>query len=146
MTLRPSKKFQLMTVLSSGFRNPNIDDIGKIRENNGILVVPNTFLKPEYAYNLDLGINFKSLNNSNYMSIRTFATLISRHIVRSDFIIFSDTTTADESTILYNGEEVNTIANKNLGNRFIHGFSIDGFSYFSKSLKFTGSIKLCQRR
>jgi len=140
MTLRPSKKFQLMTVLSSGFRNPNIDDIGKIRENNGILVVPNTFLKPEYAYNLDLGINFKSLNNLNYMSFRTFATVISRHIVRSDFIIFSDTTTANESTILYNGEEVNTIANKNLGNRFIHGFSIDGFSYFSKSLKFSGSI------
>ena len=140
MTLRPSKKFQIMTVLSSGFRNPNIDDIGKIRENNGILVVPNTFLKAEYAYNLDLGINYKSLNQLTYVSFRTFATVISRHIVRDDFIIFSDTTTPDESTILYNGEEVTTIANKNLGNRFIHGFSIDGYSYFSKSLKLNGSI------
>ena len=140
MTLRPSKKFQVMTVLSSGFRNPNIDDIGKIRENNGILVVPNTFLKPEYAYNLDLGINYKSLNELTYLSLRTFATVISRHIVRDDFIIFSDNTTPDESTILYNGEEVTTIANKNLGNRFIHGYSIDGFSYFSRSLKLNGSI------
>ena len=140
MTLRPSKKFQVMTVLSSGFRNPNIDDIGKIRENNGILVVPNTFLKPEYAYNLDLGINYKSLNELTYLSLRTFATVISRHIVRDDFIIFSDNTTDDESTILYNGEEVTTIANKNLGNRFIHGYSIDGFSYFSKSLKLNGSL------
>jgi len=140
MTLRPSKKFQVMTVLSSGFRNPNIDDIGKIRENNGILVVPNTFLKPEYAYNLDLGINYKSMNQLTYMSFRTFATVVSRHIVRDNFIIFSDTTTSDESTILYNGEEVTTIANKNLGNRFIHGFSIDGYSYLSKSLKFNGSI------
>ena len=140
MTLRPSKKFQVMTVLSSGFRNPNIDDIGKIRENNGILVVPNTFLKPEYAYNLDLGINYKSPNELTYLSLRTFATVISRHIVRDDFIIFSDNTTPDESTILYNGEEVTTIANKNLGNRFIHGYSIDGFSYFSKSLKFNGSL------
>ena len=140
MTLRPSEKFQIMTVLSSGFRNPNIDDIGKIRENNGILVVPNTFLKPEYAYNLDLGINYKSVNELTYLSFRTFATVISRHIVRDNFIIFSDTTTPDESTILYNGEEVTTIANKNLGNRFIHGFSIDGFSYFSKSLRFNGSL------
>ena len=140
MTLRPSKKFQVMTVLSSGFRNPNIDDIGKIRENNGILVVPNTFLKPEYAYNLDLGINYKSLNELTYLSLRTFATVISRHIVRDDFIIFSDNTTPDESTILYNGEEVTTIANKNLGNRFIHGYSIDGFSYFSRSLKLNGSL------
>ena len=140
MTLRPSKKFQVMTVLSSGFRNPNIDDIGKIRENNGILVVPNTFLKPEYAYNLDLGINYKSPNKLTYLSLRTFATVISRHIVRDDFIIFSDNTTPDESTILYNGEEVTTIANKNLGNRFIHGYSIDGFSYFSRSLKLNGSL------
>ena len=57
MKLRPSNKIQINTVLSSGFRNPNIDDIGKIRENNGLLVVPNTFLKPEYAYNLDLGVD-----------------------------------------------------------------------------------------
>ena len=36
--------------LSSGFRSPNIDDIGKIRENSGILNVPNMDLKPEYVY------------------------------------------------------------------------------------------------
>ena len=137
---RSKNNWKISANFSSGFRSPNIDDIGKIRENNGILVVPNTFLKAEYAYNLDLGINYKSLNQLTYVSFRTFATVISRHIVRDDFIIFSDTTTSDESTILYNGEEVSTIANKNLGNRFIHGFSIDGFSYFSKSLKFNGSI------
>src|SRR5210317_624309 len=134
--LRPSKRVQINTVLSSGFRNPNIDDIGKIRENNGLLVVPNTFLKPEYAYNLDLGIDFRSLNNTNYISLRGFSTIISRHIGRDEFIVFSDITTPDLSTIIYNGEEVTTISNKNLGNRFIHGFSIDGFSKIMNNLKF----------
>ena len=138
--LRPSKKVQINTVLSSGFRNPNIDDIGKIRENNGLLVVPNTFLKPEYAYNLDLGIDFKSLDNNNFISIRGFSTIISRHIARSNYTVFSDITTPDLSTIIYNGEEVNTIANKNLGNRFIHGFSIDGFSKILNDLKLNYSI------
>ncbi|MCH1444382.1 MAG: TonB-dependent receptor, partial [Flavobacteriaceae bacterium] len=133
--LRPSKRVQINTVLSSGFRNPNIDDIGKIRENNGLLVVPNTFLKPEYAYNLDLGIDFRSLNNTNYFSLRGFSTIISRHIGRDEFIVFSDITTPDLSTIIYNGEEVTTISNKNLGNRFIHGFSIDGFSKIMNNLK-----------
>ena len=128
MKLRPSKRVQINTVLSSGFRNPNIDDIGKIRENNGLLVVPNTFLKPEYAYNLDLGVDFKSLNNNNYISLRGFSTIISRHIGRDNYTVFSDITTPDLSTIIYNGEEVTTISNKNLGNRFIHGFSVDGFS------------------
>jgi hemoglobin/transferrin/lactoferrin receptor protein len=135
MKLRPSKRVQINTVLSSGFRNPNIDDIGKIRENNGLLVVPNTFLKPEYAYNLDLGVDFRSLNNTNFVSLRGFSTIISRHIGRDEFIVFSDTTTPDLSTIIYNGEEVTTISNKNLGNRFIHGFSIDGFSKIMSNLK-----------
>ena len=138
--LRPSKRVQINTVLSSGFRNPNIDDIGKIRENNGLLVVPNTFLKPEYAYNLDLGIDFRSLNNRNYISLRGFSTIISRHIGRDEYIVFSDITTPNLSTVIYNGEEVTTISNKNLGNRFIHGFSIDGFSQINNNLKFDYGI------
>jgi hemoglobin/transferrin/lactoferrin receptor protein len=140
MKLRPSKKVQISTVLSSGFRNPNIDDIGKIRENNGLLVVPNTFLKPEYAYNLDLGIDFKSLDNNNYISLRGFSTIISRHIGRDNYTVFSDITTPDLSTIIYNGEEVTTISNKNLGNRFIHGFSVDGFSEILNNLKLNYSL------
>ena len=140
MKLRPSNKIQINTVLSSGFRNPNIDDIGKIRENNGLLVVPNTFLKPEYAYNLDLGVDYKSLDNKNYLSIRGFSTIISRHIGRAEYIVYSDITTPDTSTIIYNNEEVTTIANKNLGNRFIHGFSIDGFNNLSRSLKIDYSL------
>mgnify|MGYP001219053311 FL=1 len=138
--LRPSKRVQINTVLSSGFRNPNIDDIGKIRENNGLLVVPNTFLKPEYAYNLDLGVDFRSLNNRNYISLRGFSTIISRHIGRDEYVVFSDITTPDLSTVIYNGEEVTTISNKNLGNRFIHGFSIDGFSQINNNLKFDYGI------
>ncbi|MDA7602443.1 TonB-dependent receptor [Flavobacteriaceae bacterium] len=138
--LRPSKRVQINTVLSSGFRNPNIDDIGKIRENNGLLVVPNTFLKPEYAYNLDLGIDFRSLNNRNYISLRGFSTIISRHIGRDEYVVYSDITTPDLSTVIYNGEEVTTISNKNLGNRFIHGFSIDGFSRINNNLKFDYGI------
>ena len=140
MKLRPSNKIQINTVLSSGFRNPNIDDIGKIRENNGLLVVPNTFLKPEYAYNLDLGVDYKSLDNKNYLSIRGFSTIISRHIGRAEYIVFSDITTPDTSTIIYNNEEVTTIANKNLGNRFIHGFSVDGFNNLSRNLKIDYSL------
>ena len=144
MKLRPSNKIQINTVLSSGFRNPNIDDIGKIRENNGLLVVPNTFLKPEYAYNLDLGVDYRSLNGKSYFSIRGFSTIISRHIGRAEYTVYSDITTTDTSTIIYNNEEVTTIANKNLGNRFIHGFSIDGFNNLSRSLKIDYSLTYTQ--
>jgi len=32
---KPNKKWQINSVLSSGFRSPNIDDVGKIREKKG---------------------------------------------------------------------------------------------------------------
>ncbi len=140
MTYRPNEKWQINNLISSGFRNPNIDDIGKIRESNGILLVPNSFLKPEYAYTLESGIKYTASNKINFIDLRAFATLVSRHIVRSDFIVFSDTTTPDENTIMYNGEEVYTQANKNLGNRFIYGGSLQGKWLLSDSFEIMGGI------
>ena len=137
-TFRPTKKLKLNTIISSGFRNPNIDDIGKIRENNNALTVPNTSLKPEYAYNLDFGIN-NYFKNSN-LKFRTFCSLITRYIVRSTYNIFSDTTTPDINTILYDGNELKTIANTNLGNRFIYGGSFDGNFKISNSLDLNTNI------
>ena len=75
VTYRPDKKLQINGLFSSGFRNPNIDDIGKIRESNGILLVPNSFLKPEYAYTFESGIKIRSNNQKSYIDIRGFSTL-----------------------------------------------------------------------
>ena len=130
----PVKKLQLNVLLSSGFRNPNIDDIGKISESAGSLIVPNPFLKPEYAYNLDLGFSFKSSSGLSQFSLRSFGSLISRHIVRSNYTIFSDISTNDPATIIYDGEELPTLANKNLGNRYIYGGSFESIIRFNKNL------------
>ena len=109
-------------------------------ESNGILLVPNSFLKPEYAYTFESGIKFTGSNKINYIDLRAFTTLVSRHIVRSDFIVFSDTITPDENTIMYNGEEVFTQANKNLGNRFIYGGSLQGKLMLSEPFEISGGI------
>ena len=142
LTFRPSEKTQWNAIISNGFRNPNIDDVGKIRESNGLLVVPNPSLFPEYAYNFELGLSKYFNQSKNYISIRGFTTLISRHIGRSDYIIFADTSTPDINTILYNGEEVQTIANNNLGNRYLYGASIDGNFSISDPLSIRGSLDL----
>jgi len=144
LTFRPKKNIQWSFIISSGFRNPNIDDIGKIRENNGILIVPNSFLKPEYAYNYETGFTKFFNNSKNYISIRGFTTLISRHIVRADYSIFSDTTTDDDSTIIYNDEEVKTSANKNLGNRYIFGGSFDSYLILSKNIFLKNSLTITE--
>ena len=142
---RPTKNWQWNLLLSNGFKAPNIDDIGKIRENSGFLVVPNAFLKPEYAYNFDVGLQFESDNKNTRFSLRNYVTLVSRHMVRSNYIVFSDTTTEDENTILYDGEEFPTVANKNLGNRWVYGSALDAsfrpasFLSVLGNLTFTGS-------
>ena len=140
ITYRPTKKLQINGLISSGFRNPNIDDIGKIRESNGILLVPNSFLKPEYAYTFEAGVKYNSYNQKNFFDLRGFTTLVSRHIVRSDFIVFSDNSTIDENTVIFNGEEVFTQANKNLGNRWIYGASIVGNLNLNKIIKVNGGL------
>ncbi|MGA0316105.1 MAG: TonB-dependent receptor [Flavobacteriaceae bacterium] len=144
LTYRPSEKIQWNLILSNGFRNPNIDDVGKIRENNGILVVPNPSLFPEYAYNFELGIKRYFDQSKNYLSFRGFSTLISRHIGRSNYIIFSDTTTPDQATIRYNGEEVETYANNNLGNRYLYGGSLDGYYSLNTFLALRGNLSFIQ--
>lgn len=144
LTYRPNKVTQLNVIISNGFRNPNIDDIGKIRESKGNLVVPNPFLYPEYAYNFELGITHYLPKAENYFSIRGFSTLISRHIGRADYIIFADKTTPNLNTILYNGEELYTLANDNLGNRYLFGASLDGNFSLSRNFSLKGDLSIIE--
>ena len=142
MTYRPNEKFQWNVILSDGFRNPNIDDVGKIRESKGQLVVPNPNLFPEYAYNFELGLTKYFKNSENYIALRSFSTLVSGHIGRNEYQIFADITTEDLFTILYNGEEVNTYANDNLGNRYLFGGSVDSNFVLARHLNFIGSLTM----
>ncbi len=144
LTYRPNKMTQWNAIISNGFRNPNIDDVGKIRESKGDLVVPNPFLYPEYAYNFELGIAHYLPKAKNYFSVRGFSTLISRHIGRADYIIFTDKTTPSLNTILYNGEEVNTLANENLGNRYLFGASLDGNISLTSNFLLKGDLSIIE--
>jgi len=59
LVYRISKEWQMSGVISSGFRMPNIDDIGKVFESApGVVVVPNINLKPEYAWNAEWGVQY----------------------------------------------------------------------------------------
>ena len=137
---KPSEQWQWNVLLSNGFKAPNVDDIGKIRENNGVLIIPNSFLRPEYAYNFDLGFNYKSKNQKFQLALRNYITLVSRHIVRSNYIVFSDNTTPDENTVVYDGDELPTVANKNLGDRWVYGSALDSKINLSPVLDFKGNL------
>ncbi len=140
LTYRPSKKIHLNTVLASGFRSPNIDDVGKIREKNNLLTVPNIHLKPEYAYNAEIGITHYFTKKEHVININGFYTLLKNYIARGPYTLDNDTSTIDSSTVLYDGEEVTTIANINGNTAAIYGGTIDLKIRPIKQLTFKGNL------
>ena len=137
---RSNNNWQISANFSSGFRSPNIDDMGKIRENRGLLSVPNMQLKPEYAYNSELGLTKFFDNKMTVFSLNLYYTHITDHIVRDYFQILNDTSTQNPATILYNSEEVKTIANINSGRAYIYGFSFDSEAKIISNLIFKSNI------
>lgn len=132
---KPTNSWQINTVLSSGFRSPNIDDVGKVREKEGDVTVPNINLKPEFAYNAELGF-LKYLNNKKFhVGLTTYYTLLKNYIIREDFSLNGS------STILFDGEEGNVVANVNRDQAYIVGctFTLKGniSNYFKTNASFT---------
>jgi hemoglobin/transferrin/lactoferrin receptor protein len=83
---RPVEKMQVNLNLSTGFRAPNLDDVGKIFDPvPGVVVVPNTSLKHEYAYNIDLGIS-KDFAGFLHIDLTGFYTLLNNAMVRHDYL------------------------------------------------------------
>ncbi|UMB52905.1 TonB-dependent receptor [Lutibacter sp. A64] len=134
---KPSEEWQLNSVISSGFRSPNIDDVGKIREKSGNVTVPNAALKPEYAYSFETSV-LKYFNDKKFHTgLNIYYTLLDNYITRDYFEV------NNASTIMYDGEEGTVVANLNKDNAYIVGgtFSfkgnIDDTWYTKGSLTYT---------
>lgn len=81
----PSEDLRFMLNLSTGFRAPNIDDLGKVFESApGLVVVPNPDLKPEYAYNIDFGAA-KVFGDFLKLDISMFYNYLTDAMVRRNF-------------------------------------------------------------
>ncbi|HYF33461.1 MAG TPA: TonB-dependent receptor [Chitinophagaceae bacterium] len=82
LVLRATEHSQFNFNFATGFRVPNVDDIGKVFESApGQLMTPNPDLNPEYAYNFDLGYAVNVLNKVNF-DVTLFYTLLDNAIVR----------------------------------------------------------------
>ncbi len=104
--------------LSSGFRAPNLDDVAKIFDSEpGNVVVPNKNLKPEYLYNLDVGI-IKKFNGYAKLELTAFYSYLVNAMVRRDF------TLNGHDSIMYDGELSRVQAVVNTGSAVIYGVSV----------------------
>lgn len=138
--LKPNEDWQINSVFSSGFRSPNIDDVGKVRDKRGVVSVPNINLKPEYAYNLEFGIN-KYFDEKNYfLSAVAYYTLLEDYIYRAPFKINGD------DTIIYNGEEMTMTANVNMDKAYVMGSTIMARGNFTNTLNGYASLTFTKGR
>lgn len=126
ITYRPSRSWQLNFLASSGFRSPNIDDLGKIRESRGILLIPNPTLKPEYANNLDFGISYFTPNKKGAFALRLYSTFLTNYIGRQFAPNYTDQLTGQVMELRFDEDIVQTQINDNMGAASIHGASFEG--------------------
>ena len=85
LVFRPRDGWQIVGMASSGFRYPNIDDIGKTFESTpGSLTVPNPDLRSEYIWNAEAGV-IHSTGGGLRLELNAFYSLMNRAIVRRPF-------------------------------------------------------------
>ena len=137
---RPNDLWELRSVLASGFRAPNIDDMGKIREKQGKLTVPNPELKPEYAYTADLGVSRYFGQRTSFVQLNLFYTLLYNYIARQPYMLpFDDSSTSFE-TVTHLGDELETWANTNVGEATLRGASLQWNTRLHQNLTYGGHV------
>lgn len=125
---------KVSTMLSTGFRSPNIDDVGKVFDSEpGNVVVPNDDLSPEFTYTGELGIT-KNFNNKVQFEAVTYYTLLRDAIVRRDF------TFNGSRTIVYDGVDSNVQALVNVGKAYVFGFSFGLKADLNKNFSLSSSF------
>lgn len=114
---KPGWKFN--TILSSGFRAPNVDDAGKVFDSEpGTVVVPNPDLKPETSYNIEYGIS-RQVNKKYKIEFVNYFSFLRNALVRRPF------TFDEQSQIVYDGLLSNVFSEVNVGEAFIWGFTFN---------------------
>jgi len=127
----PNATFLWKLNATTAFRAPNIDDIGKIFDSEpGLVVVPNSNLKPEYAYGGELGVTV-NLNESVVFDFSSYYTYLDNALIRKGFSINGET------EIEYDFELSEIQAIQNASKSWIYGFEAGLKTRFSKTLEFT---------
>ena len=124
--------------LSSAFRAPNIDDVGKIFDSApGMVVVPNPHLKPETAYNAEV-VSRLNFDKVVQLELAGYYTYLDDAMVRRDYDLNGQT------MIDYQGEPSRVQAIQNAAFARVYGIEAGAKINFSKKLKFNSQVSLTE--
>ncbi len=132
LVFRPSDSWVLSSNLSTAFRAPNVDDIGKVFDSEpGAVTVPNPDLQAETAYTADFSVG-KVFHERVKLDASVYYTFLDQAMVRRNFSLNG------EDSILYAGELSQVQAIQNAAQAQVFGFQASlevklgaGFSFLS---------------
>ncbi|MGQ0829845.1 MAG: TonB-dependent receptor [Bacteroidota bacterium] len=115
LVFSPNDTWQIYLNGSTGFRAPNMDDMGKVFESEpGTVVVPNADLKPEYAYNAEIG-TAKTIGHFLKVDVAGYYTLLKNALARRAFQYNG------EDSIDYDGQWSQVLAIQNITAAYVYG-------------------------
>jgi hemoglobin/transferrin/lactoferrin receptor protein len=133
LVYKPSDQWQINSILSTGFRNPNVDDYGKVRAKDDFVTVPNPDISPEYTYNAELGI---SRIVEGYMKIE----LLAYYSYLKDAIVRTNYQLNGEDSLHYDGDTYKITTNYNTGEAYIYGASLGVTANLNKNILLKGTL------
>lgn len=129
LVYKASDRWQFNALASTGFRMPNIDDIGKVFESApGNVVVPNTNLKSEYAWNVEVGLQYNHDHHFNYY-VSIFTTSLRNALTNRPFQFNG------QDSIIYDGVKSRVTAIQNVAVANVWGVQLGWEWFFNKNLK-----------
>jgi hemoglobin/transferrin/lactoferrin receptor protein len=128
VVFRPAQGWQINGNISTGFRIPNIDDMGKLFESNpGNVIVPNPNLESEYAWNFEVGTAYRKAQKIT-LEANVFYTRLQNAIVRRPTIFLG------KDSIVFDGVKSQVESLQNIGLATVWGVQLLAEVWLVKSL------------
>lgn len=116
LVYKPDATTKISLSAGSGFRAPNVDDIGKIFDfSANDVTVPNARLNAEYAYNTELNIS-KIFKDVLKIDVSAYYTYLDNAMVRRPFLVDG------QDSIVYDGGLRRVFAIQNAAYATVYGF------------------------
>lgn len=130
---KPTDEWQINANISTGYRSPNIDDAGKVFDSEpGSVIMPNPDLKPEYAWNTELGLT-RVFGTRTKLDLNAYYTWLNDAMVRREFLFNG------QDSIEYDGQSSRVLAIQNAASARVMGLQA------STEIKFSPGFVLISR-
>ncbi|MBK8580474.1 MAG: TonB-dependent receptor [Flavobacteriales bacterium] len=130
----PEKSWRFTALASTGFRAPNVDDLGKVFDSTpGQVIVPNPDLRPEHTLNVEAGIN-KIFAERYTLDLQAF------HTWYTDALVVAPFTANGRDSLLYDGSLSQVTALVNAGKATITGGSAQLAAKFTTNWSLSSGI------